>query len=211
MNNEPGADAPPPKSKRGIYLAIAGSVLFLSLAIAGMLLVRSYSAAKPTNTVSESEKNPNSLSGNSESADPSPSPGDSRSSSTPTASPTPTQVASPPNVATNPVSAPAGSATPAPSNAPNPPKTYDISYKNGCYGPANATVKQGDSVKFTNNSSQSMWPASDNHPSHTIYSEFDSKGSIAPGGTYTFIFTRIGSWGYHDHLKPGCTGTISVN
>lgn len=90
------------------------------------------------------------------------------------------------------------------------PKTYDISYTNSCYSPANATVKKGDTVKFTNNSTKGMWPASNNHPSHTIYSEFDAKGSISSGGTYSFTFTKIGSWGYHDHLKPSCSGTITV-
>lgn len=90
------------------------------------------------------------------------------------------------------------------------PKTYGISYTNSCFSPANLTIKKGDTVKFTNNSTKDMWPASDNHPSHTTYSEFDAKGSINPGGTYSFTFNKTGSWGYHDHLKPSCSGTITV-
>lgn len=90
------------------------------------------------------------------------------------------------------------------------PKTYDIGYTNNCYSAANVTVKKNDTVRFTNNSTKNMWPASDSHPSHTIYSEFDANNSIAPGGTYSFTFTKTGSWGYHDHLKPGCAGTITV-
>lgn len=90
------------------------------------------------------------------------------------------------------------------------PKTYDISYTNSCYDPANVTIKKNDTVKFTNNSTNNMEPASNNHPSHTLYSEFDANNNIAPGGTYSFTFTKTGSWGYHDHSKPNCTGTITV-
>lgn len=90
------------------------------------------------------------------------------------------------------------------------PKTYGISYTNSCYSSSNVTIKKGDTVKFTNSSSRDMWPASDNHPSHTIYSEFDANSSIDPGGTYSFTFNKTGSWGYHDHLKPSCSGTITV-
>ena len=90
------------------------------------------------------------------------------------------------------------------------PKTYDISYTNSCYSPANVTIKKNDTVKFTNNSTNNMEPASNNHPDHLLYSEFDANNNIAPGGTYSFTFTKTGSWGYHDHSKPSCKGTITV-
>lgn len=90
------------------------------------------------------------------------------------------------------------------------PKTYNISYTNSCYSPANVTIKKGDTVKFTNNSNKKMEPASNDHPSHELYPEFDANDGISPGGTYSFTFTNTGSWGYHDHLKPSCGGTITV-
>lgn len=107
-----------------------------------------------------------------------------------------------------------GSTTPTPSSGggttTTAPKTYDISYTNSCYSPANITIKKGDTVKFANNSTKNMWPASNNHPSHTIYPEFDAKGDISPGGTYSFTFTKTGAWGYHDHSKLNCGGIITV-
>ncbi|MES2971286.1 MAG: hypothetical protein V4702_03135 [Patescibacteria group bacterium] len=90
------------------------------------------------------------------------------------------------------------------------PKTYEISYTDSCYSPANVTIKKNDTVRFTNNNTKNMWPASDNHPWHTLYSGFDANNSIAPGGSYSFTFTKTGSWGYHDHQKSSCTGTITV-
>lgn len=103
--------------------------------------------------------------------------------------------------------------SPAPSPSPPPvpaSKTYTISYTNACYSPANLTIKKGDTVKFINNSNKSMWPASDDHPAHDEYAEFDSRSGISQGGSYSFTFSRAGSWGYHDHNKPGCTGTVAV-
>jgi plastocyanin len=122
--------------------------------------------------------------------------------------------------AETPATSPLPSPAPAPSTVPSSPpptagttltaKTYEIIYTNSCYSPANRTIKKGDTIIFVNNSSRNMWPASDNHPSHTLYSEFDAKNDIAPGGAYSFTFTKTGVWGYHDHSKPNCEGTITV-
>jgi plastocyanin len=89
-------------------------------------------------------------------------------------------------------------------------RTYRVSYTNACFSPASLTIKKGDTVKFTNDSTRNFWPASDDHPSHSIYPEFDAKQAIAPGSFYAFTFSKVGTWGYHDHLKPGCKGTITV-
>jgi plastocyanin len=90
-------------------------------------------------------------------------------------------------------------------------KTYEISYSNTCFDPANRTIKLGDTIKFIDNSkTRSMWPASNDHPSHLVYPEFDPKKSIAPGDSWSFTFNKKGVWGYHDHLKSNCTGVITV-
>lgn len=89
--------------------------------------------------------------------------------------------------------------------------THTISYTNTCYSPVNITIKTGDTIKFVNNSSRDMWPASDMHPSHGEYSDFDAGTNISSGGIYSFTFHKNGTWGFHDHNKPGCDGTITVN
>lgn len=90
-------------------------------------------------------------------------------------------------------------------------QTYTVSYTNSCFTPSSVSIKNGDTVTFVNNSNKNMWPASDPHPQHTLYPEFDARKDIAPGGSYSFTFTRIGSWGYHDHNKPSCHGTVVVS
>ncbi len=85
-----------------------------------------------------------------------------------------------------------------------------VSYEDGAFIPSRLSVKQGDVVIFKNSDQGGMWPASDPHPSHTNYPEFDAKAAIATGQIFEFKFTKIGTWGYHNHLKPAAKGTIIV-
>lgn len=89
-----------------------------------------------------------------------------------------------------------------------------IVYTDSGFSPSTLTIAAGTTVAFQNNSSGSFWPASDNHPTHTLYPEgscsFDPCESIEAGGSWSFTFNETGTWGYHDHLSPGRGGTIIV-
>lgn len=85
-----------------------------------------------------------------------------------------------------------------------------IVYTVSGFSPSSLTVKQGTAITFKNSSSSPFRPASDPHPIHTAYREFDAKQTIAAGQSYTFTFDKVGSWGYHDHLNPIRVGTIVV-
>lgn len=78
------------------------------------------------------------------------------------------------------------------------------------FSPATLTVESGESVAFENASDDDKWPASNVHPTHELYPEFDAMNAVLPGDSYSFTFERAGTWGYHDHLNPGLTGTIVV-
>jgi plastocyanin len=86
-----------------------------------------------------------------------------------------------------------------------------VEYTNDGYIPNTLEVKKGDSVTFINKSSRSMWVSSDNHPTHTIYPEFDQRGFSTLGETFTFTFEKPGTWEYHDHLNPRANGSVVVN
>jgi plastocyanin len=99
-----------------------------------------------------------------------------------------------------------------------------ITYTDSGYSPSTLRVKIGETVTFKNESSKSMWPASAFHPTHTVYSgtsldehcpdtagtAFDACKGFLPGSSWSFKFTKAGTWKYHDHLNPGATGTIVV-
>lgn len=78
------------------------------------------------------------------------------------------------------------------------------------FEPEKIVVKAGGKVTFINKDKVFRWPASDLHPTHTIYSEFDPKEPIKPGDSWEFTFEKIGLWNYHDHLSPLLTGKIIV-
>lgn len=76
--------------------------------------------------------------------------------------------------------------------------------------PAQITVKSGTTITFVNNGTQPHWPASDPHPIHTDLPGFDAKRGLATGDLYRFTFTKVGTFGMHDHLHPAFHATITV-
>lgn len=133
----------------------------------------------------------------------------SASSPTPTSSPSAAPAPSPSPSAKSPSPSPSPSPTPTPPPPAPSPQTHTISYE-PCYSPANKTIAKGDTINFVNNSNGNMWTASDPHPQHTDYPEFDAGQDYAPGSTYSFTFNKVGAWGYHNHRNSSCNGTITV-
>lgn len=78
----------------------------------------------------------------------------------------------------------------------------------GGYSPEEVTIKRGDVVKFVNKRKHYFWPASNLHPTHTIYPEFDPQEPVE--SSWSFRFNKVGEWRYHDHLAPYFTGKVKV-
>ncbi|HEY5600784.1 MAG TPA: cupredoxin domain-containing protein [Patescibacteria group bacterium] len=85
-----------------------------------------------------------------------------------------------------------------------------VSVTDNGFEPSSVTIGAGQTVTFTNNSSNPVFVASDPHPTHTNLPEFQSK-NVAVGESYSFTFNQLGSWGYHNHLNPSVRGTVVVN
>lgn len=99
-----------------------------------------------------------------------------------------------------------------------------VVYTDSGYSPNTLRVKVGTNITFKNQSSRAMWPASDLHPTHRLYSgtsltehcpdtagtAFDACTGIQPGNSWSFTFNKKGTWKYHDHLNPSSIGTIIV-
>lgn len=78
------------------------------------------------------------------------------------------------------------------------------------FSPQEMTVHVGGTINFANKDTVPRWPASNLHPTHELYPEFDPTQAIEPGNFWIFKATRIGTWKYHDHLYPHRRGTIIV-
>lgn len=86
----------------------------------------------------------------------------------------------------------------------------EIVYTDSGYTPAEVRVKVGTEVIFKNQSTALMQTASNPHPVHTLLPKFDAKRGVAVGGTYSFTFTKKGTWRYHNRFVPVHGGTIIV-
>ena len=85
-----------------------------------------------------------------------------------------------------------------------------ISYSDGAFTPKDVQIQAGQTIKFVNGSTQPVWPASNIHPTHSVYPEFDSARPVAPGQSWSFSFDRPGIWLFHNHLAPEQVGRIRV-
>ncbi len=116
--------------------------------------------------------------------------------------------------------------TPAPAPlSPSPlkgPTTHTITYSTSGYSPSVLTITKGDTVRFVNNGGLSMWTATDNHPSHTLYPGSDINrcfeqgpgpdlfDQCEAGDEWSFRFNKEGEWGYHNHRRASHVGVIIV-
>ncbi len=78
------------------------------------------------------------------------------------------------------------------------------------FTPSNLIIQKNDTVVFTSTRDYSFWPASDKHPAHSEYPEFDARKEILFDSSWEFTFTEIGEWSYHDHLNSTLRGLIIV-
>lgn len=106
-------------------------------------------------------------------------------------------------------------------------QTIAITYTDEGYSPAEVTIPAGSTVTWTNKSSKQMWVASAMHPSHVAYdgtakdehcknnaptsdTVFDECTGDPTGSSWSFTFTKVGSWKYHDHITASKYGSITV-
>lgn len=81
---------------------------------------------------------------------------------------------------------------------------------NDGFVPQELAIAKGDTVVFVSEAEREFWPASNQHPAHTVYPEFDPNQPIPANQTWSFVFHKVGTWGYHDHLHSFHTGSINV-
>lgn len=99
----------------------------------------------------------------------------------------------------------------------NPPPTpknnaVTVNYDNNGFSPQNIEITKGTTVNFINKSDIPLWVASDPHPAHTDYPEFDTPkvtGDLPRlGEDFSFTFEKTGIWKYHSHTASGDGGPL---
>ncbi|MDO8496545.1 MAG: cupredoxin domain-containing protein [bacterium] len=89
-------------------------------------------------------------------------------------------------------------------------ETVIIKMTDDSFNPQDITIHVGAIIIFKNMGKDDHWPASNIHPTHEIYPEFDPHRPIPPGEDWVFTFDKAGTWKLHDHLYPNIAGTITV-
>jgi hypothetical protein len=97
-----------------------------------------------------------------------------------------------------------------PTSTPAPEKENIVYVDEAGFSPSEIRIKQGEMVIFKNRGKEPHWPASNIHPTHQIYPEFDPLNPIFPGESWSFKFDKSGNWKMHDHIYANHTGVIIV-
>ncbi|MDE1924727.1 MAG: hypothetical protein KGH79_00920 [Patescibacteria group bacterium] len=103
------------------------------------------------------------------------------------------------------------------------PMSATVTYTAQGFSPSTVTIASGGTVRFVNQSGGAMYIASNPHPTHEGYdgttrSEHCAAGYTGPapfdqcttGNTFSFTFTKTGTFGYHNHTDPSIMGTVIV-
>jgi len=106
-----------------------------------------------------------------------------------------------PTDSTSPTTSPTPTQTPIPDQSS--PETYNINIQNFAFNPSTLTIKQGDTVVWTNMDSVSNDVTSDTG------NELAS-GSLQTSKTFSHTFNTKGTFTYHCGIHPGMKATIIV-
>ncbi len=94
-----------------------------------------------------------------------------------------------------------------------------VSYTDHGFEPSTATIKKGETVRFTNNSNREVWVSATDTVTGGVYpgsgndcgqSVFDSCQTLAPGEFWEFTFDQSGIWGYQNHNTVTDSGAVIV-
>ena len=90
------------------------------------------------------------------------------------------------------------------------PPTQTIKLTDKGFSPSELVVQSGDTVRFVTANDEPFWPASNVHPEHTAYPDFDPKKPIAANDSWEYEFNEPGTYKFHDHINSLYEGVIVV-
>jgi plastocyanin len=85
-----------------------------------------------------------------------------------------------------------------------------VSITSTAFVPATISVRPGQAVIWTNTDNARHLVASDPYPNDDALPGLNSQQAIEPSGTYSYVFSKVGTYTYHDNLNPNLTATVLV-
>lgn|SRR3989344_1681158 len=89
-------------------------------------------------------------------------------------------------------------------------RDYVVFYKAGVFGPTNIRIHIGDRVAFQNLSLVPIRIMSNGGPKKPELADFDSRTDIPPNGEFSYTFSGVGIFGYHNLNNPEEGGYVIV-
>jgi plastocyanin len=86
-----------------------------------------------------------------------------------------------------------------------------VTLKEDGFHPRVLNVHAGETVTFKSALGKYFWPATDFHPTHSVFPSFDPKEPVSPEDTWSFTFEKPGVYKYHDHLAAYYFGIVRVS
>lgn len=89
---------------------------------------------------------------------------------------------------------------------------YRVSYTDAGFEPMSLTVRQGETVRFTNNSSHDLWISEISPSAPTMCNDatFNSCRALKQSEFLEHTFSTIDTLQYEDTLNPANTATIQI-
>jgi plastocyanin len=102
-----------------------------------------------------------------------------------------------------------GTVTPTPTDQARDARVYTVSYRFGVFSPTNLRIHAGDTVRWHNDGAL---------PVHVVAQlqsgqrtpEFDSVGVVQPDSYFSYTFSTVGVFGYHNPEAKNESGVIIV-
>lgn len=99
--------------------------------------------------------------------------------------------------------------SPAPTQSASTQEKTEITLTSSGFSPNQITIKKGTTVVWTNNSGKVAAVNSGPHPIHSSYAPLNL-GNFNDGQSLELTFNDAGTFGYHNHLNAGQTGSVTV-
>lgn len=89
------------------------------------------------------------------------------------------------------------------------PKEIQITLDKGSFNPKDTIIKVGTAIRWKNISGEKQTVNSDDYPSNQLHKELNF-GVFNDGSSVVYIFTKPGTYGYHNQFHPEQKGVIQV-
>ena len=87
-----------------------------------------------------------------------------------------------------------------------------VTYTDAGFSPFLVELTAGEEIEFVNKSSGGLWVTTKQHPTagDQAYEAFDTGRTLKRGETFTFSFTKVGTWGYKNLNNDAHLGAVVV-